>query len=707
MDFFLNVLKTLTFFLDKAIFGLAKAAYSVFFSLSNATLVNSDVARNFTYRMYALIGIIMVFVLAYNLLNYIVDPDKVNDKKVGATTFVKDVVIALAVISLTPMLFTKLYSLQNAILSSNVIANLVLGGNSAANTQYDPSKYSSLTDYYIHNGANNMIASIYVAFLYPNDGFTALDCEQSATNGSNPLGTNITNTQVIDYAPYCQAYSNVKENGDLNEFEIFYKNSSYNFTPFISTVAGVVLLFFMLSFCLNLAKRVAKLAIVQLIAPVPVALELLPNKKGVRKNWIETLIKVYLEVFMYLLIMYIIILLISFIPGTISTIIDNAFGDGFNLARLIATVLLIFGLLMFGKEAPKMLFDLLGLKESGVVGEVARRALAMGSVSFGLAGSTFGRFARNFNATDGNAFDKFRSGVGGAASGFARTLWNARNVHNFQDARKLRRNVNERVTTARVNRDAYAHAHGDSLRGVLGGHIRDVGRSANLNIRSTLGAENKYQRTKNTEQVMTEFKKLYNDELASIWKNDAQFSSAAADFNRYTNMISSGAVRDTDRDLRTGKTYGELKAAAKKMRDARQQELLQINRLKFMEAAGKLNNFLDTHQGVEGISKYHINVEDIANLSGWNPAASDTVKTAARAAAKAQLDRLNFLIKDGIEPRTGARIGFDPTLEGIEHDIPYQRERVDEKLQADAREARRKAAQQANQNNNNNNNNNH
>lgn len=423
-NFLVNGMRQLTFFIDKGVYSLVSGAYSVFYYLSNASILNDRVVTNFTLRMYTLLSIIMVFVLAFNLLNYIIDPDKITDKKIGASAFIKDVIIALVIISMTPMLFTKLYSFQSKVITSGVISNLILGGNTIDKAPgYDdyiakyPDKKISLTEYYVQNGANTMIASVYVAFLYPNDDFTALDCY----NDEKDDGT---------YAAYCDAYTRVKSGSSINAFSDFIsKDDKYNFTPLLSTVAGVVLLFFMLSFCLDLGKRVGKLAILQLIAPVPCTLELLPNKKGLRKGWIDMLIKVYLEVFMYLGVMYIIVFLISLIPDTISALFETAFGDGIGFVQILTCAFLIFGLLMFGKEAPQMLFDLLGIKSTGVIAAAAKRAVKMaGSVTAGVgvastsvARNGYGAFKNfkdgNIKGGLGNVAGMFTSGATGLARG--------------------------------------------------------------------------------------------------------------------------------------------------------------------------------------------------------------------------------------------------------------------------------------------------
>ncbi len=671
-NFLIDLLKQLTFALDKAVYSLVQFAYSVFYYLADASILNDTIVKNFTYRMYTLLGIVMVFVLAFNLLSYIVDPDKITDKKVGAASFVKDVLLAIIIITISPMLFTKLYALQAQIITSGVMENLILGG---ATSELGVSIDAASTQDYINHGGNSMVASVYVAFLYPEGGeFTALDCKPATATDPSPNG---------NYAKYCDAYRKVKDGYGLNAFSEFIANDDYNFTPLLTTVAGIVLLFFMLSFCINLAKRVGKMALVQLIAPVPVTLELLPNKKGLRENWLKTLSKVYLEVFFYLAVMYFIMLLISLIPGTVTKLFEFATGEGLGPVKLLATVLLIYGLLMFGKEAPQMLFDLLGIKSTGIIKEAAKRALAMPGVMAGAAatfgGATIGNFARNISSTDGNIGKKIASGFAGAGSSLARNIWGLRNVHSAKDLTNLRKNTNKAVVTARVNRAAYSHAHGGTLGGVMSGHVSDMMRQANLSARNYLGADNDYQRKRNQDQVLQDYKRLYADNVESLWKNDAQFSAADADAKKYKAYI---AANGDDMDKMTGKMYSQLQAEAEAVRDQRRIKVIQEKKLQFMEAAGKINNFIDANQGVDGVTTSRLDLDAIANMNG------DLL-------AEVELEKVNMAVTGKTIDGTVVGDGFATELGKLKNDTQYQTERIQDKLREDAKNATKQAAEQA------------
>lgn len=458
-DIFVEGLQMLTFFIDKAVYALVKAIYGVFVNIANISLLGTEsgqqMASVIVTRMYVLMALVMVFVLAYNLLNYIIDPDKVSDKKVGASTFIKDVLISIALIALTPTIFTKLYSLQNVIIVDGVIENLILGG--AGQDEANDLK---------ENGANSMIASTYAAFLRPaNEDYSALDCGTESQHGDY---------YEID-SSYCIAYWSVQNSGNISAFEDVYRDDNNSFTPFLSTVGGVVLIYFMLIFSISLGKRVGKMAIVELLAPIPLTLEILPNKKGLRDNWIKTSLKIYAEVFIYMAIMFLVIFLISLVPDAIKAVFSSGGG---GLIGIISTLILIYGLLMFGKEAPKMVCDLLGIKDTGLITNAIKEG-NVGLARFGALGSglaaNVGRISRNVMATEGSPWRKIRSGVAAAASGTVRTVAGLRNVQNRQDAVNLRRNVNDTLTQRRVNRAAYRSSHGGSLGGVIGGHLSDVG----------------------------------------------------------------------------------------------------------------------------------------------------------------------------------------------------------------------------------------
>ncbi len=379
-----DVLSKLTFNIDIAIYGLAKIVYDVFMFIADARILNDSTAANLTRRIYAILGIFMLFVLAYNLLMYIIDPDRMTDKEQGLGSIIKDVLIALAVMLILPTLFNRLYSLQSTVLKSGVIENLVLGGYTTIEN-YDANGDNSAKNG-IEKGVNILIANTYAAFLLPDNGdTTVMDCLETNENKNVP-------------EDYCEAYQKVRKNGYIDEYEDFVTNDDYRYWPLVTTVVGVVLIFFMLSFCVNLAIRAGKLAILQLIAPIPLLLELIPKFKGTRREWVETLFKVYLEVFIYLAMIYLVIFLISLVPDVITGLIHTTFQNqtGGGITHLIAILILSYGLLQFGKTAPEFVYKILKIESKGTLKAAATRALHIGGGIGAAGGAAAIMGAKNF-----------------------------------------------------------------------------------------------------------------------------------------------------------------------------------------------------------------------------------------------------------------------------------------------------------------------
>lgn len=307
----------------------------------------------------------------------------------------------------------------------------------------------------------------------------------------------------------------------------------------------------------------------------------------------------------------------------------------------------------------------------------------MAGVAGAFGGATVGNFARNIAATDGNWLQKGLSGIGGAGSSLVRNVWGLRNVHNAKDLKNLRQNTNKAVTTARVNRDAYAHAHGGTLGGILKGHATDIGRNINLSARNYLGADNTYQQKRSTEQTLQAYKKLYADNVESLWKNDSQFSTADADAKKYKAMI---AASGDDTDHLTGKLYSQLQKEAETIRDQRRIKIIQEKKLQFMEGVGKVNNFIDANQGTAGIATQGLDLDAIANIS------SDFD-------AELQLDLVNSVVTGKMIDGTVTGSGYATELDNLKKDSQYQVERVQDKLREDAKNATKQAAEQANNKN--------
>ena len=95
--FLITWLFRLLMLLDDLLLNLCRASYKIFVYTSRITLISGEQIELFTNRVYLILGIALVFIIAYNLLSYIVDPEKVSDKKAGAGAFIKNVIISICI----------------------------------------------------------------------------------------------------------------------------------------------------------------------------------------------------------------------------------------------------------------------------------------------------------------------------------------------------------------------------------------------------------------------------------------------------------------------------------------------------------------------------------------------------------------------------------------------------------------------------------
>lgn len=120
--------------IDSAVYGFIAVVYNLIEDLANTSILSMTDMNEFASRIYALLGIFMLFKVSFSIISYIVSPDKISDSSTGMGGIIKNVLITLVLILIVPTCFTLLYEAQSAILSENIIPKLLLGTNSDANT---------------------------------------------------------------------------------------------------------------------------------------------------------------------------------------------------------------------------------------------------------------------------------------------------------------------------------------------------------------------------------------------------------------------------------------------------------------------------------------------------------------------------------------------------------------------------------------------
>ena len=440
--------------LNWCVYVLLEQMYQVFFNVASAQLFENETIKNFYGRIQLIIGVFMVFKLTITILQGIMNPDKFTDPKEGFGNFITRVVIALALLTtLMPinipnaasgnsfekylnndgLLFGVLYSLQDRILSNNTLGRLILGTTDNA-TGVDESNDATTTAQKLDQSSRVFTSTVLKTFYRINLKPAEMRTSDDETERENWYcdhdldedDVNAINTyQQLDVSPSTLLSNEmVLADCELNEsfgdsvgnffsfipiFGGFIENGRYifAFNWIAAFFVGIVFLVVLIGFTLDIAIRAIKLAILRLIAPIPVISYIEPKSSkdgGMFSSWVKALTSTYLDLFLRLAIVYFVIFLIQ------DMIVNGiVIGDAGGFVGPISFVFIMLGLFFFAKMAPKFIKDALGLKGAGMSniglsGILGGTAMAVGGG--GLAGFAMGAMNGTDAAVKGQAQGK-------------------------------------------------------------------------------------------------------------------------------------------------------------------------------------------------------------------------------------------------------------------------------------------------------------
>lgn len=433
-----DAIRTVFTFFDTIFFWLLQGVYQVFFNVSTAELFSNALIRDFYYRCQLVIGVFMLFKLSVTILEGIMDPARITDKKAGAGKIISRIITSLVILALiTPinipspqnkwerqvnnngLLFGALYSLQERILSNNTIGKLVLGTTDGVTDADEQGQTLS-------ESAKQFAGKILRGFFRinvvpePDDGYdveTGQDPEVNKdyrfcdfTEEQEQFYNTATPAELLSAVnDTCEIDSNsswFQELGEkissiLSGKETYYR---YSYSPIAGIVALIISVILIL-YTIDVAIRALKLAILRLIAPIPIISHMsISAKEGKGEDafssWIRSLTSTYLELFIRLAIMYFVIYLINDMIA--NGIVINT---GTGMVGILSFVFIVIGIFIFARMAPRFIENSLGIK--GMGGSIG---LAMGLSAAGAlrAGGTFGdafNAARDSVDTNVNAYN--------------------------------------------------------------------------------------------------------------------------------------------------------------------------------------------------------------------------------------------------------------------------------------------------------------
>lgn len=390
--FGMNIIRSFFATLDRAIYGFVSSLYEVITELANATIVGQGAIEDLYARIYTLLGIFMLFKIIFSFINYIINPDSFVDKSKGVQNLVRNVILVLILIIITPYLFYQLNRVQRAILNDEIIPRFIMG-ISSTDAQGQIRNQFQMSDECGSQFATAASDGDFIALsvLKP---FYQLE----ATTSDIPQGYCATGT--VTPSSYLKKDIFNKDKFVEDTYLVDYKF-------FISTIAGIVVFLIFVSFCFDVAVRSIKMAFLQMIAPIPIMSYIDPasGKNGLLTKYAKQVGATWASLFIRLVALFFAIHIIS--------IIDFAQITKGTKHGVLFPLFIVLGALIAAKQIPKWIENLVpSLKLGGLqlnpFKKVANDALG-GKQMLGVGAATIGMGAAAASAIGAHAKDVYDS----------------------------------------------------------------------------------------------------------------------------------------------------------------------------------------------------------------------------------------------------------------------------------------------------------
>lgn len=501
-----SIFHTILLWLDGIVYKFIAICYNLFIFLATEPIFDEEFFSDFAKRIYAILGVFMLFYLAYALLNALVDPEKLSKGDKSVSKLAMNLVISLILLGLSPSIFNYAYRLQNYILSSNLLGAVILGTDTDSTDS-------------VRTFGGELSFTVMNAFINPDNYNVNMSQDYYWEDRFKEDAMKKNNFDMLPGL----ASSIIKPTADYKGGENEGETVQVQYYPGVSTLAGIFMIYVILSFTIDLGVRIFKFAFCQLLAPIPIVMRAMPGKKAQFDKWLKLTITVYLEVFVRVGFMY---LAVYFVKAIVDNVKFDELFSGGRLLGMMALVILIMGVFAFAKQAPKMLGDILGIDSGNLKLGIGEKLKAGGAFVGGAmvgAGITTGinNFTRgmglsaaklvngDFKGSVGSFFRTFGSTAAGMASGARYGAQNGMKATNFSEMRNAAGRGSESAIDNRNRREQYRAGHGGFFGSMYGHMTENVS-----NLASWAGLDNIVDKVKFEDNFINQF-----DDYKSIYDN--------------------------------------------------------------------------------------------------------------------------------------------------------------------------------------------
>lgn len=328
VNFIVSVFRALSGWLDSIVYSLVQLLFNIFFAVSETT-INDTIVYEIFNRVGLIIGVFMLFVIGFNLITYIINPDMISDKKRGTGNLIFRIIISVVLLASVNSLFTFARKFEVAVVNSNFIGKVITGNDSSFSQSID----------------NGSIGNFFSAEVF----FSFLSCKSSDCQGEMSAYSIENLKKFVSTADsfwILPNYVNLQDTG---------KNYLYEYKTIWSTITGILMIYILCNYVLSIGVRVIQLAYLQLIAPIPILFNILPNGEDKLKKWGKQAFTTYLDLFLRLIIIYLVLFFMTNVFSTDSLFI---YSDKATDFMTMVKIVIMLGLMMFAKKAPELIKEL-------------------------------------------------------------------------------------------------------------------------------------------------------------------------------------------------------------------------------------------------------------------------------------------------------------------------------------------------------------
>lgn len=400
-------------FLQLSVFIYKEIAnfYEIFERLCKSRILDTDTLNSISQRVGMLLGIIMLFIVSFSIIQMILEPDKLTDKEKGIGNIAKKIIMVIVMLGTSSAVFNMLYGVQTTIIESKIISKFLL-------------------PYYVESKHFGGVLSseLFTTFFKSQDKNYDDDIENLKMD-------------IIEANSYHIAYEIVNDRDTYNGLLIDFGDLVIDWNWFLCPLFGGFVLYIIFTYCITVGTRTIQLAFLEIISPAAIISYLSPKKDTMFEKWWKIYLSTYLDALIRIMIINLAVFLVSaLLDKDFSITFWNSVG-GENLSGSTwIKIFMILAILTFAKKAPDLLKELfpagaskLGLgvtspKQlfSNMLGGNLVKGGLVGAAGFGIGAAVgaIGNAGRALFAKDkdGNPL-KWRDKLAGAKSGLLGGAW--------------------------------------------------------------------------------------------------------------------------------------------------------------------------------------------------------------------------------------------------------------------------------------------